>query len=92
MPKTFRLPLPLPTSDYYTIVKMSNHAVVGVFRQHVFARRSSRRYAPPIPEEHDFYCVKRTPDRVMVQIFHDGNEVYRCIFCTSCRLLTAGQS
>lgn len=58
---------------------MSNHAVVGVFRQHVFARRSSRRYAPPIPEEHDFYCVKRTPDRVMVQIFHDGNEVYRCI-------------
>lgn len=69
-----------PTSDYYTIVKMSNHAVVGVFRQHVFARRSTRRYAPPIPEEHDSYCVKRTPERVMVQIFHDGNEVYRCIF------------
>ncbi|QWP19554.1 hypothetical protein J5W72_01810 [Akkermansia muciniphila] len=39
----------LPTSDYYTIVKMSNHAVVGVFRQHVFARRSTRRYAPPHP-------------------------------------------
>lgn len=38
------------------------------------------RYAPPIPEEHDSYCVKRTPERVMVQIFHDGNEVYRCIF------------
>ena len=37
----------LPTSDYHTIVKMSNHAVVGVFRQHVFARRSTRRYAPP---------------------------------------------
>ena len=70
----------LPTSDYYTIVKMSNHAVVGVFRQHVFARRSTRRYAPPIPEEHDSYSVKRTPERVMVQIFHDGNEVYRCIF------------
>ena len=33
-----------------------------------------------IPEEHDSYCVKRTPERVMVQIFHDGNEVYRCIF------------
>lgn len=70
----------LPTSDYHTIVKMSNHAVVGVFRQHVFVRRSTRRYAPPIPEEHDSYCVKRTPERVMVQIFHDGNEVYRCIF------------
>lgn len=43
-------------------------------------RAAARRYAPPIPEEHDSYCVKRTPERVMVQIFHDGNEVYRCIF------------
>lgn len=70
----------LPTSDYYTIVKMSNHAIVGVFRQHVFARRTSQRYAHPIPEEHDSYYVKRMPDSVMVRIFHDGNEIYRCIF------------
>ena len=35
---------------------------------------------PPFRKSTDSYCVKRTPERVMVQIFHDGNEVYRCIF------------
>ena len=70
----------LPTSDYYTIVKLSNHAVAGVSRQQSFARRSTRQYPPPIPDEHDSYFVQRTPERVMVQIYHDGNEVYRCIF------------
>lgn len=43
-------------------------------------RAAARAVMRPIPEEHDSYCVKRTPERVMVQIFHDGNEVYRCIF------------
>ncbi len=70
----------LPTSDYYSILKMSNHAVVGVFRQIVTTRRIASFYANPVPEHYDSYCVKRTPDQVTVQIFHEGDEVYRCIF------------
>ncbi len=70
----------MPTSDYYSILKMSNHAVVGVFRQIISTRRVSAFYNNPVPDEHDSYCVRRTPDKITVQIFHDGDEVYRCIF------------
>jgi hypothetical protein len=69
----------LPTHDYDMMYKMSNHAVVGVFRQNVLLVRNSS-LTTSIPQEHDAYDVKRTPERVIVRVLHNGQEVFQCIF------------
>lgn len=70
----------LPTSDYELVVKMNNHAVVGVFRKHVWSSRQRNRFTVNVPDEHDAYMVRRLPDRVVVNMIRDGVEVFRCIF------------
>ncbi|MEG0143734.1 MAG: hypothetical protein RR250_02095 [Akkermansia sp.] len=72
--------LTLPTSDYNLVVKMSNHAVVGVFRKHVWSVRQRSRFSVSVPDEHDAYMVRRQPNQVVVKMIRDGKEVFRCIF------------
>ncbi len=69
----------LPTHDYDMMFKMSNHAVVRVFRQNVLLVRNSSLTAS-IPQDHDAYDVRRSPECVIVRLLSNGQEVFKCIF------------
>lgn len=69
-----------PTSDFETVARMNNRAVVHVFRQHIWTIRQRLRAQVDVPEEHDAYLVNRTSEGVAVVILHEGREVFRCIF------------
>jgi hypothetical protein len=68
----------MPIGDYDSISTMSNHAIIGVFRHAFFYQR--RNDYPQLTDKHDSYCIRRFPDQIIVRVFNDGNEVYRCIF------------
>lgn len=71
--------LTLPFSNYYSMVTMNNHSLVGILRKHVLSHGQMRRFTPAIPEEHDSYHIRRQSDCIIINMFHNGDNIYRFI-------------
>lgn len=74
-----RIPsLTLPTSNFDEMLAMSNRRLIGVLRTAVFAPEKMTRFSPRPPEEHDAYVVRHEPKRIVIRLFANGEEVFRC--------------
>lgn len=72
--------LTLPTSDYDQMLEMSNRRLIGVLRTAVLAPERAGRFTPHPPAEHDAYTVRHEPGRIVVRLYAEGIEVFRCVF------------
>lgn len=70
----------LPTSDYDRMVRMSNHSLVSILREHVLSVHRVQRFSPRPPEDHDAYAVNRCPDHIIVHLWREGREIFQCVF------------
>lgn len=72
--------LTLPTSDFDQMLTMSNRRLICVLRTAVLAPERAGRFSPHPPAEHDAYTVRHEPGRIVVRLFAEGIEVFRCNF------------
>ena len=72
--------LVLPTSDYEQMLTMSNRRLICVLRTAVLAPDRVARFSPRPPVEHDAYLVRHEPGRIVVRLYAEGREVFRCCF------------
>lgn len=70
----------LPTSDYEQMLTMSNRRLICVLRTAVLAPERVGRFSPRPPAEHDSYTVRHEQGRIVVRLFMEGEEVFRCCF------------
>lgn len=70
--------LTLPTSDYDQMLTMSNRRLICVLRSAVFSPERAARFAPRPPADHDAYTVRHEAGCIVVRLFSDGAEVFRC--------------
>lgn len=59
---------------------MSNRRLICVLRAAVLAPERAARFSPRPPLEHDAYTVRHEPGRIVVRLFTEGEEVFRCCF------------
>ena len=72
--------LTLPTSDYEQMLTMSNRRLICVLRSAVLAPERASRFSPRPPAEHDAYTIRHEKGRIIVRLYSDGIEVFRCYF------------
>ena len=72
--------LTLPTSDYEQMLTMSNRRLICVLRAAVLAPDRAARFSPRPPMEHDAYTIRHEAGRIVVRLFAEGAEVFRCCF------------
>lgn len=72
--------LTLPTSDYEQMLTMSNRRLIYVLRTAVLAPDRVSRFSPRPPMEHDAYTIRHEPGRIVVRLFAEGEEIFRCCF------------
>lgn len=76
-----RIPyLTLPTSDYDQMLSMSNRRLISLLRSAVLAPERVSRFSPRPPAEHDSYTVRHEAGSIVVRLYADGEEVFRCCF------------
>ena len=62
------------------MLTMSNRRLICVLRAEVLAPERVGRFSPRPPMEHDAYTVRHEPGRIVVRLFMDGAEIFRCCF------------
>lgn len=72
--------LTLPTSDFDQMLAMSNRRLICVLRSAVLAPERAMRFSPRPPMEHDAYTVHHEPSRIIVRLYVEGEEIFRCCF------------
>lgn len=74
-----RIPsLTLPTGNFDEMLSMSNRRLIGVLRAAVFSPENMMRFSPRPPEKHDAYIIRHEPGRIVVRLYADGEEIFRC--------------
>ena len=59
---------------------MSNRSLINILRTAVLAPNRIGRFSPRPPADHDAYIVTHEPARIVVRLYADGVEVFRCCF------------
>lgn len=72
--------LMLPTSDYEQMLTMSNRRLICVLRTAVLAPDRAIRFSPRPPAEHDAYTIRHEAGQIVVRLFAEGEEIFRCCF------------
>lgn len=62
------------------MLTMSNRRLICVLRTAVLAPERVGRFSPRPPAEHDAYCVRHEPGRIVVSLMAEGEVVFRCCF------------
>lgn len=62
------------------MITMSNRRLICVLRAAVLAPERVARFSPRPPAEHDSYTVRHEPGRIVIRLFAEGVEVFRCCF------------
>ena len=72
--------LMLPTSDFEQMLTMSNRRLICVLRSAVLAPERSMRFSPRPPAEHDAYTIRHEQGSIVVRLYAEGEEIFRCCF------------
>lgn len=74
-----RIPsLTLPTGNFDEMLAMSNRRLIEVLRAAVLSPENVMRFSPRPPEEHDAYIIHHESRRIIVCLYADGEEIFRC--------------
>lgn len=59
---------------------MSNRRLICVLRSAVLAPERAYHFSPRPPAEHDAYIIRHEPGQIIVRLYADGEEIFRCCF------------